>query len=105
MSKHLIILLLITCISFISYSYIDYTSMQIDKQKIQLEVAKESYFAKWREVQNLELEIAKRDKKILKIDSALSTITKNKNEKINVVSKLYGDSLSRAVTELLYKIN
>ncbi len=105
MSKHLIILLLITCISFIAYSYIDYTSMQIDKQKIQLEVAKESYFAKWREVHNLELEIAKRDKKISQIDSALSTITQQKNEEINIVSKLYGDSLSRVVTELLYTIN
>lgn len=105
MSKHLIIILLITCISFIAYSYIDYTNQQIDKQKIQLQVAKERYFAKWREVESLELEIIKRDKKISKIDSALHHITKQKNEEINVVSKLYGDSLSRVITELLYTVN
>lgn len=105
MSKHLIILLLITCASFIAYIYIDHTSKQIDKHKIQLEVAKESYFAKWREVEHLELEIIKRDEKISKIDSALHHITKQKNEEINVVSKLYGDSLSRLLTELLYTIN
>jgi len=105
MTKHLIILLLITCMSFIAYSYIDYTNKQIDKQKIQLQVAKESYFAKWREVHNLELEIARRDKKISQIDSALQNIIQQKNEEINIVSNLYGDSLSRVVTELLYQLN